>query len=148
MRRQKSMCRYFFGLDVSTEGHERWQHRGDLLWLTIEEDTAFYTWHKVVRLEGTKYWAAFRYATHDAQSPRCGTFEVAVFDWEKLRSKKVITARNWPAIQQPDSEYLADLRYDRYMQSISYESPEGLKRYRLLDGIEEKTNQTPEPPRG
>jgi len=145
MRRQKSVCHYFIGTDVSTDEKKSWLKHDDLPWLTIEEDPSFYTWHKILRLEGTECWAAFRRASSDGRGGRGGTFEIAVFDQKKLRSKKLIASRDWTAVQVSDHEYLAGLGYDHDQQSILYDSPEGPKRYRFLEGTEETPNKTVEP---
>lgn len=141
-RQQKSQCLYYFGFSITSEEKQDWQKLEDIPWLTIKEDTAFFTWHKIVRLDGTRFWAAFRRVSSDDSGVRGGTFEIAVFDRKSLASRQVLTSHHWPAVQVPDHEYLSELGYDPKDQSISCDSPSGPSRYHLLNGIKMESNQS------
>lgn len=141
-RQQKSQCHYYFGSATASDEKPAWQKIEEIPWLTIEEDTAFFTWHKIARLEGTRFWVAFRRVSSDSGGTRGGTFEIAVFDRVSLVSKRVVASRTWPAVQIADREYLSDLGYDSKDQSIALDSSKGPRRYFLLDGSEK---EPPEP---
>jgi hypothetical protein len=146
--REKSRYTYFFsyGENYSSEH----QKIAELSWLELNDcSTDFDDWNKFIRLEGTPYWIAFRSVDYLAEVK--GTkdddhlpikYEIAVFDSRSLKDKRVITAVDWPSRAASEEEYLAALKYDRSKQSIEYNSGDGVKRYRILESVEESVSKS------
>ena len=134
----KSRYRYFIG---SNAGYSTpWSNLVELPWLELEVQHTN-GWQQMLPLDGTPYWIAYRHIESDEpktidKGPGLPwrDFEIIVFSRTGMKTKRNITATDWPGGSQ--SGYSA-WKYNPSQKTLEYKSPNGRKRYHCIEGVEE-----------